>query len=111
MQTFGSLALIQSFTIILFLPLVTGNMPTAATPPGQPQPSPSQQGQQFIFTGAVPQLPGQPQGAGPHQAQTTPGPAQFPQPVMYIQGATVPTSAASAPVYGIPGMAICFFHS
>lgn len=100
----GSVPMSQAYQDGSHMPVyVTGNMPTAATPPGQPQPSPSQQGQQFIFTGAVPQLPGQPQGAGPHQAQTTPGPAQFPQPVMYIQGATVPTSAASAPVYGIPG--------
>lgn len=83
---------------------VTGNMSAmqpAATPPGQPQPSPSQQGQ-FIFTGPVPQMPGQPQAPGPHQAQVT-GPAQFPQPVMYIPNASVPTSAASAPVYNIPG--------
>ena len=103
---------------MLFVPLVTGNvsaMPTAATPPGQPQPSPSQQGQ-FIFTGPVPQMPGQPQAAGPHQGQA--GPAQFTQaPLMYIPNANVPTSAAaaSAPVSYIPGKssfhllhAICF---
>ena len=80
-----------------------------ATPPGQPQPSPSQQGQ-FIFTGPVAQMPGQPQGAGPHQGQVTPGPApQFTQaPLMYIPNANVPTSAASAPVSYIPGVSFVF---
>ena len=82
-------------------------MQPAATPPGQPQPSPSQQGQ-FIFTGPVPQMPGQPQAPGPHQAQVT-GPAQFPQPMMYIPNASVPTSAASASVYNIPGGNLSFF--
>lgn len=86
---------------------VAGNMQAlqgTATPPGQPQPSPSQQGQ-FIFAGPVAQMPGQPQGAGPHQGQVTPGPApQFTQaPLMYIPNANVPTSAASAPVSFIPG--------
>lgn len=80
-----------------------------ATPPGQPQPSPSQQGQ-FIFAGPVAQMPGQPQGAGPHQGQVTPGPApQFTQaPLMYIPNANVPTSAASAPVSFIPGASFVF---
>ncbi|XP_067032510.1 ataxin-2-like protein isoform X4 [Acropora muricata] len=74
----------------------------AATSPGQPQPSPSQQGQ-FIFASPVPPLPGQPQGAGHHQAQVAPGPTQFPpQPVVYIPNANVSSSAASAVSY-IPG--------
>lgn len=81
---------------------VAGNVsaiPGAATPPGQPQPSPSQQGQ-FIFTGPVPQMPGQPQAAGPGPA----GPAQFNQaPVMYIPSANIPTSTASGPVSYITG--------
>jgi len=84
---------------------VAGNMsalPGAATSPGQPQPSPSQQGQ-FIFASPVPPLPGQPQGAGHHQAQVAPGPTQFPpQPVVYIPNANVSSSAASAVSY-IPG--------
>ena len=96
----------------MFCPVVTGNMQAlqgAATPPGQPQPSPSQQGQ-FIFTGAVAQMPGQPQAAGPHQGQVTPGPnPQFQQaPLMYISNANVPTSAASAPVSYIPGVCHLF---
>lgn len=77
-------------------------LPGAATSPGQPQPSPSQQGQ-FIFASPVPPLPGQPQGAGHHQAQVAPGPTQFPpQPVVYIPNANVSSSAASAVSY-IPG--------
>lgn len=84
---------------------VAGNMsalPGAATSPGQPQPSPSQQGQ-FIFASPVPPLPGQPQGAGHHQGQVAPGPTQFPpQPVVYIPNANVSSSAASAVSY-IPG--------
>lgn len=76
---------------------VAGNvsaLPGAATPPGQPQPSPSQQGQ-FVFASPVPQIPGQPQAAGPHQGQVTPGQPQFtPSSLMYIP-TNVPTSAAS----------------
>ncbi|XP_067032508.1 ataxin-2-like protein isoform X2 [Acropora muricata] len=87
------------------MPVYAGNMsalPGAATSPGQPQPSPSQQGQ-FIFASPVPPLPGQPQGAGHHQAQVAPGPTQFPpQPVVYIPNANVSSSAASAVSY-IPG--------
>lgn len=80
-------------------------MQSAGTPQGQPQPSPSQQGQ-FIFT-PVPQMPGQPQATGPHQGQVTPGPAQFGQsPLVYIPqvppNASVPTSASSSVPY-IPG--------
>ncbi|KAL9982057.1 hypothetical protein ACROYT_G010847 [Oculina patagonica] len=87
---------------------VTGNMApmqSAGTPQGQPQPSPSQQGQ-FIFT-PMPQMPGQPQATGPHQGQVTPGPAQFGQsPLVYIPqvppNASVPTSASSSVPY-MPG--------
>ncbi|XP_020606453.1 basic salivary proline-rich protein 4-like [Orbicella faveolata] len=82
---------------------VTGNMAamqSAGTPQGQPQPSPSQQGQ-FIFT-PVPQMPGQPQATGPHQGQVTPG--QFGQsPLVYIPqvtpNASAPTSASSSVSY------------
>jgi len=92
----------------LFVSVVAGNVsaiPGAATPPGQPQPSPSQQGQ-FIFTGPVPQMPGQPQAAGPGPA----GPAQFNQaPVMYIPSANIPTSTASGPVSYITGKLSDFF--
>lgn len=79
-------------------------MQGAGTLQGQPQPSPSQQGQ-FIFT-PVPQMPpGQPQVTGPHQGQVTP--AQFGQsPLVYLpQGtpnASVPTSASSSVSY-MPG--------
>ena len=91
--------------VSLFVLTVTGNMAamqSAGTPQGQ-QPSPSQQGQ-FIFT-PVPQMPGQPQGTGPHQGQVTPG--QFGQsPLVYIPqvtpNASVPTSASSSVPY-IPG--------
>ena len=80
-------------------------MQSAGTPQGQPQPSPSQQGQ-FIFS-PVPQMPGQPQAAGPPQGQVTPGPAQYGQtPLVYIPpvaaNASVPTSASSSVSY-IPG--------
>lgn len=86
---------------------VTGNMAAmqgAGTLQGQPQPSPSQQGQ-FIFT-PVPQMPpGQPQATGPHQGQVTPG--QFGQsPLVYLPqvtpNASVPTSASSSVSY-MPG--------
>ena len=90
----GTWVLTVTFFCII---LVAGNMsalPGAATPPGQPQPSPSQQGQ-FIFASPVPPLPGQPQGAGHHQGQVAPGPTQFPpQPVVYIPNANVSSSAA-----------------
>ena len=82
---------------VSFFSSVAGNvsaLPGAATPPGQPQPSPSQQGQ-FVFASPVPQIPGQPQAAGPHQGQVTPGQPQFtPSSLMYIP-TNVPTSAAS----------------
>ncbi|XP_068678937.1 ataxin-2-like protein isoform X1 [Montipora foliosa] len=85
---------------------VAGNMsalPGAGTPTGQPQPSPSQQGQ-FIFASPVPPIPGQPQAAGPHQGQVTPGPAQFTQqPLVYIPNASVSSSGASGGVTYISG--------
>ena len=91
-------------TCLFFVLTVTGNMGAmqSAGTQGQ-QPSPSQQGQ-FIFT-PVPQMPGQPQGTGPHQGQVTPG--QFGQsPLVYIPqvtpNASVPTSASSSVSY-MPG--------
>lgn len=96
-----------SLCVCLFVPLVTGNMAAmqgAGTLQGQPQPSPSQQGQ-FIFT-PVPQMPpGQPPATGPHQGQVTPG--QFGQsPLVYLPqvtpNASVPTSASSSVSY-MPG--------
>ena len=78
-------------------------LPGAGTPTGQPQPSPSQQGQ-FIFASPVPPIPGQPQAAGPHQGQVTPGPAQFTQqPLVYIPNASVSSSGASGGVTYISG--------
>lgn len=99
-------SILQLLTVTFFcMILVAGNMstlPGAATPPGQPQPSPSQQGQ-FMFTSPVPQIPGQPQGAGHHQGQVAAGPTQFPPPpVVYIPNANASSSAASAVSY-IPG--------
>lgn len=94
----------------LFVSLVAGNVsaiPGTATPPGQPQPSPSQQGQ-FIFTAPVPQMPGQPQAAGPGPA----GPTQFTQgALMYIPNASVPTSTASGPVSYIASKLSNFFSA
>lgn len=78
-------------------------MQSAGTPQGQPQPSPSQQGQ-FIFT-SVPPMPGQPQAGAPPQGQVTPGPAPYGQPVVYIPPVApnaVPTSTPSSVSY-IPG--------
>lgn len=95
----------------LFVSLVAGNVsaiPGTATPPGQPQPSPSSQQGQFLFTGPVPQMPGQPQAAGPGPA----GPTQFTQaPLMYISNANVPTSTASGPVSYITGKLSDIFFS